>query len=181
VPGPERNEPCPCGSGRTVGRCCGQQRGPTKPQLQREFIAYHAREAAARLRTLPIDEVNRVFDEMLERAEVDLGLTITLPSRTIPDLQRLYDAVRDRDQDPSDEILQAILKRLDSLDQRARLTREIIRLRDSERLDVLLACAAIVDLDSVSQDLLRGCLIHTARVNTGQSHNSARARTDRNA
>ena len=28
MPGPGRNDPCPCGSGRKVKRCCGEHRGP---------------------------------------------------------------------------------------------------------------------------------------------------------
>jgi len=35
MPGPGRNDPCPCGSGRKVKRCCQQQRGPSEEQLAR--------------------------------------------------------------------------------------------------------------------------------------------------
>ncbi|MCA1700846.1 MAG: SEC-C domain-containing protein, partial [Actinobacteria bacterium] len=33
MPRAGRNEPCPCGSGRKVKRCCGQQRGPSNDDL----------------------------------------------------------------------------------------------------------------------------------------------------
>jgi hypothetical protein len=36
----------PCGSGRNVKRCCGQQRGPSEDDLARAHIAILAREAA---------------------------------------------------------------------------------------------------------------------------------------
>ena len=39
MPAPGRNQPCPCGSGRKVKRCCGEQRGPAEAQLERAFIA----------------------------------------------------------------------------------------------------------------------------------------------
>ena len=46
MPGPGRNQPCPCGSGRKVKRCCGEQRGPTEQQLARAHVAVLARHAA---------------------------------------------------------------------------------------------------------------------------------------
>ena len=33
MPGPGRNQPCPCGSGRKTKHCCGQHRGPSEEQL----------------------------------------------------------------------------------------------------------------------------------------------------
>jgi hypothetical protein len=52
MPGPGRNEPCPCGSNRKVKRCCGQQRGPSEEQLARAHVALLAREATADLQDL---------------------------------------------------------------------------------------------------------------------------------
>ena len=43
MPRAGRNEPCPCGSGRKVKRCCGQQRGPSDDDLARAHIAILAR------------------------------------------------------------------------------------------------------------------------------------------
>ena len=39
MPGPGRNQPCPCGSGHKTKRCCGQQRGPAAEQLARAHVA----------------------------------------------------------------------------------------------------------------------------------------------
>ncbi|MGO9977463.1 MAG: hypothetical protein ACLP01_32640, partial [Solirubrobacteraceae bacterium] len=47
------------------------------------------------------------------------------------------------------------------------LARAIINLRDTDRVDSLLAAAAIIDLDSHSRILLQACLIHTALIHTG--------------
>ena len=49
MPGPGRNDPCPCGSGRKVKRCCGEQRGPSAEQLARAHVAMLARDAAREL------------------------------------------------------------------------------------------------------------------------------------
>lgn len=45
VPGPGRNERCPCGSGRKVKRCCGQKRGSSAEQLAHAHLASRAQEA----------------------------------------------------------------------------------------------------------------------------------------
>ena len=45
VPGPGRNQPCRCGSGRKTKHCCGEQRGPSEDQLARAHLAALTREA----------------------------------------------------------------------------------------------------------------------------------------
>jgi hypothetical protein len=168
MPGPGRNELCPCGSGRKVKRCCGQHRGPGKNDLARAYLAHQARDAARPLRHLDEDELRELFDELFELPELDLALTLTLPNLLTPDLQRLFDAVKADDPDAGDEVIPAILAKLDTPAERARLARTIINLRDTTRLDPLLAAAAIIDLDSRSRILLRACLIHTAFIHTGR-------------
>ena len=49
-----------------------------------------------------------------------------------------------------------------------RLARTIINLRDTKRLDSLLAAAAIIDLDSHSRILLNASLVHAAFIHTGR-------------
>ena len=41
-----RNDPCPCGSGRKVKRCCGVERGPDEDSAARAFSADVSRDAA---------------------------------------------------------------------------------------------------------------------------------------
>ena len=60
-----------------------------------------------------------------------------------------------------------ILASLDTPVERARLARAIINLRDTKRLDSLLAAAAIIDLDSRSRILLNASLIQAAFIHTG--------------
>jgi SEC-C motif len=167
MPGPGRNDPCPCGSGRKVKRCCGQSRGPGEDDLARGYLAHQARAAGRRLRGLNDDELRDLFDELFELPKLDLALTITLPQLLTPDLQHLFDAVKADDPDAGDEVIPAILDSLDTPVERARLAQTIIHLRDTKRLDPLLAATAIIDLDSRSRILLNACLIHTAFIHTG--------------
>jgi SEC-C motif len=94
MPGPGRNDPCPCGSGPKVKRCCGQHRGPGENDLARAYLAHQAQNAARRLRHLDDDQLRELFDDLFELPELDLAPTITLPQLLTPDLQRLLDAVK---------------------------------------------------------------------------------------
>jgi hypothetical protein len=167
MPRPGRNELCPCGSGRKVKRCCGQHRGPGEDDLARAYLAHQARHVARKLRHLSDDELRDLFDDLFEVPELDLALTITLPQLLTPDLQRLFDAIKADNPDAGDEVIPRILDRLDTPVERARLAHAIVNLRDTKRLDSMLAAAALIDLDSRSRILLHACLIHTAFIHTG--------------
>ena len=113
MPGPGRNELCPCGSGRKVKRCCGQRRGPGEEDLARAYLAHQGRAAARHLRGLDDDELGDLFDELFELPRLDLALTITLPQLLTPDLQHLFDAIKADDTDAGDEVIPGILASLD--------------------------------------------------------------------
>jgi hypothetical protein len=168
MPSAGRNDPCPCGSGRKVKRCCGQHRGPGEPDLARAYLAQQARDAVGELRWLDDDELHELFDELFELPELDLSLTVTLPKLLTPDLQRLFDAIRADDVDAGEEVLPRILNELDTPVERARLGRAVIELREAKRVDPLLAAAAIIDLGSRSRLLLRASVIHAAFIHTGR-------------
>ena len=61
-----------------------------------------------------------------------------------------------------------ILDQLDTPDERARLARAVSKLRDSKRVESLLAAAAMIDLDSRSRILLNASLAHAAFIHTGR-------------
>jgi hypothetical protein len=170
---PGRNDPCPCGSGRKVKRCCGEHRGPGEDDLARAYLAHQARDAARRLRHLDDDELRELFDDLIELPELDLALTITLPQLLTPDLQHLFDAIKADDVDAGAEVTPQILDQLDTPVERARLARTIIHLRDIKRLEPRLAAAAIIDLDSRSRYLLRASLVHAAFIHTGRMRTPA--------
>jgi plasmid stabilization system protein ParE len=168
MPGPGRNDPCPCGSGRKVKRCCGQHRGPREHDLARAYLAHRARDAARKLRHLDDDELHDLFEELFELPELDLALTITLPQLLTQDLQHLFDAIKADDVDAAEDVIPTILDQLDTPVERAGLAHAVLELRDSRRLDSLLAAAAIIDLASRSRLLLRASLIHAALIHTGR-------------
>jgi SEC-C motif len=168
MPGPGRNELCPCGSGHKVKRCCGQHRGPGENELARAYLAHQADDAARKLRHHTNPELRELFDDLYDVPELDLALTITLPQLLTPDLQRLYDAVKADDVDAGDALIPRILDSLDTPVERTRLARAIVNLRDTKRLDSQLAATAIIDLASRSRILLRACLVHTAFIHTGR-------------
>lgn len=65
MPGPGRNEPCPCGSGRKVKRCCGVRRGPSEDQLARAYVASLARDAARELADTTLAQRRRLWEQLL--------------------------------------------------------------------------------------------------------------------
>jgi integrase-like protein len=140
------------------------RRGRSRARISRPASA----RAARRLRHLDDGELRELFDDLFEIPELDLALTITLPQLLTPDLQRLFDAIKADDPDAGDEVIPRILDKLDTPVERTRLARVIINLRDTKRLDSLLAAAAIIDLASRSRILLHACLVHTAFIHTGR-------------
>jgi hypothetical protein len=167
VPGPGRNESCPCGSGRKAKRCCGQQRGPGEDDLARAYLATHAQHAAGRLRRLHDDELEDLFDELIELPELDLKLALTLPQLRSPEIERLLDAAANDDIDAGDELIPIITRQLDTPTERARIAGVVLDLRDTHRVDPLLAAAAIIDLNSPSRTLIRACLIQAIFIHAG--------------
>jgi SEC-C motif len=170
VPRLGRNDPCPCGSGRKVKRCCGQQRGPAQDQVERAFIAQHARQAASEIGALPRPTLRDLWDSLVELPDLDLSLVITLPTLISPELDELLQAAIDDDLDRAEDVMPAVLDAVDTPEQRARLAHAIIELRDSGRLPTRQAAAAIIDLDSRSQTLIRASLINAVFIKTGRIH-----------
>src|SRR5215207_1286638 len=73
VPGPGRNHPCRCGSGRKTKHCCGEQRGPSQEQLARAHVAQLARHA--------------IPDLVLRLVLIDREPVIDVELGRIPDLE----------------------------------------------------------------------------------------------
>jgi hypothetical protein len=162
-----RNQPCPCGSGRKTKRCCGIQRGPSERDLAKARLAHHATHAARTLAHLSDHRLLELFRELPDLPERDLTLLVPLPELVSPDLARLYRAIADDDVDDAEELLPAVLERIDTPQTRARLADAIANLQAAGRLDRLLAAAAHIDLDSQSELLITASLIHAAGLAAG--------------
>lgn len=162
-----RNQPCPCGSGRKTKRCCGIQRGPAESDLAKARLAHHAMHAARTLSHLPDHRLLELFRVLPDLPEHDLTLVVELPELVSPELARLYRAIADDDIDHAEELLPAVLVRIDTLQTRARLADAIADLHAAGRLDPMLAAAAHIDLDSGSGIVIGASLIHAAALAAG--------------
>jgi hypothetical protein len=165
-----RNQPCRCGSKKKTKHCCGVPHGPSDSELAKAFLATQARQAAPRLVRLPDDELDELFDEMLDLPERHLSLQLPLPKLLPPELETLRSAIDADDLDAIDEHLDGALRRVDHPLQRARLARAVLALAENGTIDAGVADTAIVDLDSHgTSSLLRISLLHALSVSVGAS------------
>jgi hypothetical protein len=170
MPRAGRNEPCPCGSGRKVKRCCGQQRGPSDDDLARAHIAILAREAAPDIADLPDYALDDLWEQLFELPALDISLLVELPKLITPDLQRLQEAIADDDPDWGWDALTAVATQIDTPRQRARLANALVALRSRHRIDREQAAAAIVDLDSRSTRFIAASLLEAVALSAGVTH-----------
>lgn len=167
MPGPGRNDPCPCGSNRKVKRCCGQQRGPSQEQLARAHVALLARDATTDLQGLSDAALDYLWEQLLDIPTTDLSLLVTLPKLIGPDLKRLQEAISRDDPDWGWDALTAVAEQIDTPQQRAKLADALVRLRDQHRITRQQAAAAILDLDSRSTRFIGASLLDAAAISVG--------------
>jgi hypothetical protein len=173
VPGPGRNQPCPCGSGRKTKRCCGQTRGPSEDQLARAHVAQLARQAIRDLAGLSDRSLDHLWDGLTDLPSVDYSLLVTLPKLIGPDLQRLHEAIEHDDPDWGWDALTAVAKQIDTPQQRARLADAIVGLRAERRINRRQAAYALLDLDSRSTRFIGASLLEAVAVSVGVSRTPA--------
>jgi SEC-C motif len=169
MPGPGRNDPCPCGSGRKTKRCCGQQRGPSEKQIARAHLAALAHDAAHTLAGLSDQALDMLWENLFDLPTIDLSLHVKLPDLITPELKQLRDAIADDEPDHGWDELTIVTNQIDTPQQRARLADALARLRDQQRIRPTQAAYAIYDLSTASQRLLAASLIHTISVEVGAS------------
>ena len=164
---PGRNDPCACGSGRKVKRCCGTERGPSEESLARAYLSRAARAAALDFGPMLDGEFDVLLDELVELPARELSLQLELPKLFSPVLERLLDAMEQDDVDAGEAPLRELLDKLDTPRERARLAREVVALREAGGLDRRLAAAALIDLASGSRRLFSASLLEAAAVRAG--------------
>ncbi|MDQ3676368.1 MAG: SEC-C metal-binding domain-containing protein [Actinomycetota bacterium] len=167
MPGPGRNDRCPCGSGHKVKRCCGQQRGPSEDELARARVSLVAREAALDIADLSESALDDLWEGLLDMPATDLSLLVTLPKLIGPDLQRLRTSIADDDPDWGWDALTAVAAQIDTPQQRAQLADALVRLRDQRRITRRQAAAAILDLDSRSTRFIGASLLEAVALSVG--------------
>jgi hypothetical protein len=151
-----------------VKRCCGEQRGPSHDQLERAFVAHHARWASTEIGDLATQTLAELWKGLAELPDIDLSLVLPLPTLITPELAQLLQAARDDDPDSAEDVMDAVVNTVDTPQQRAALARAVINLRDTGKLSQRQAAAAIIDLESRSQALIRASLINAIFIKTGQ-------------
>ena len=169
MPGPGRNQPCPCGSGRKTKRCCVQTRGPSEDQLARARLAALAHDAVKELIGLSDQALDVLWEKLFDLPAVDLSLHVKLPELIGPDLQRLREAIAEDDPDWGWDALTAVTKQIDTPQQRARLAQAVIPLRDQRRINRRQAAYAIYDLNSRSTRFIAASVIEAVAVSVGAS------------
>ena len=169
MPGPGRNQPCPCGSGRKTKRCCGQTRGPSEDQLARAHVAQLARQAIPDLVGLSERALDHLWEGLMDLPSVDYSLLVRLPKLIGPELRRLRESIARDDPDWGWDALTAVCKQIDTPEQRARLADAIVRLRDRQRINRRQAAYALLDLDSRSTRFIAASLLEAVAVSVGAS------------
>jgi hypothetical protein len=173
VPGPGRNEPCPCGSGRKTKRCCGQTRGPSEDQLARAHVAALARDAVRDLAGLSDRALDHLWEGLMDLPSLDYSLLVFLPKLIGPDLQRLRESVEHDDPDWGWDALTAVHKQIDTPQQRTRLADAIVKLRDEHRINRRQAAYALLDLSTSSTRFVAASLLEAVAISVGVNRTPA--------
>ena len=167
MPGPGRNQPCRCGSGRKTKHCCGEQRGPSEEQLARAHVAALAQQAIPDLDGLSDHALDHLCEGLMDLPALDLSLLVTLPKLIGPDLQRLRESIELDDADWGWDALTAVHKQIDTPQQRALLADAIVRLRDQRRINRRQAAYALLDLHTRSTRFIAASLLEAVAVSIG--------------
>lgn len=164
-----RNQLCPCGSGAKSKRCCGVRRGPSEKDLARAFLSEQGRAAVRVLRraVAETDDLIALYEAIAELPRLDLRLQLPLPRILSPALERVRSAIAKEDADEFEESLPPALAEVDNHLLRARLARSVIAVREEGRIPRDVAAAALLDLDSGGEAVVREALVAALAVDCG--------------
>jgi hypothetical protein len=167
--GVSRNQRCPCGSGVKAKRCCGVRRGPSERELAKAFLVEQRRASSAVLRRVvnDVDDLIELYGAVAELPDLDLSCQLRLPRLLSPELERLRSAIGDGDGDGVHEALPGAVAQVDNPVVRADLARAVLALREAGRVSEEVAAAALLDLDSDADALVREALVAALAVDCG--------------
>lgn len=164
---PGRNERCPCGSGRKLKRCCGEERGPSAVELAKAHMAIENRKAVLALLKVSRAEFDELFREMLDLPARHISMQAPLPRLLSPELEALRSAIDHDDGEELDAALPAAVAQLDGPVRRVQLAQAVASLRDAGRVDTRVAAVAVVDLSAERSWLLEASLAQALAVSVG--------------
>jgi SEC-C motif len=164
-----RNQPCGCGSGIKAKRCCGVRRGPSGRELAKAFLVEQRRASSPVLRRAinDVDDLVDLYEAVAELPRRDLSCQLRLPRLLSPELERLRSAIADDDADAIGAALPEALAQVDSPVVRADLARAVLAMRAAGRVTEEVAAAALLDLDSDADALVREALVAALAVDCG--------------
>lgn len=164
-----RNEPCWCGSGAKAKRCCGVRRGPSGAEAAKAFLVEQRRAASPALRGAidDVDDLIELYEAVAALPSLDLSCHVRLPRLLSPTLERLQSAIADHDDDEIHQALPDALAEVDNVFVRVGLARAVIELREAGRVSAEVAAAALLDLDSDADALMREALVAALAVDCG--------------
>lgn len=164
-----RNEACSCGSGVKAKRCCGVRRGPSGPELAKAFLVEQRRTSSPALRRAinDVDDLVELYKAVAKLPRTDLSCQLRLPRLLSPELQRVQSAIIDDDREELQRALPAALAQVDNVSVRAELARAVLALREAGRVSEEVAAAALLDLDSEADAMVREALIAALAVDCG--------------
>jgi hypothetical protein len=145
------------------------RRGPSGPELARAFLVEQRRASSPALRRAidDVDDLIALYGAVAELPSLDLSCQLRLPRLLSPELERLRSAIIDDDDDEVQQALPDALAQMDNVVVRAELARAVIALREAGRVTDEVAAAALLDLDSDADALMREALVAALAVDCG--------------
>ena len=162
-----RNQPCPCGSGRKVKRCCGAHRGPSGEDLALQNLRELARKFAPLLRPYSEVDIDQLLERVIELPVRHLSLQVQLPRIWPPALQRLRAGLGD-DTDDIIDAVQAATRVIDGPQLRLTLASEAAELCRNDEIDLESLALIIVDLARPTSLFVSASLIAATAVSLGR-------------
>jgi hypothetical protein len=161
-----RNARCRCGSGRKAKHCCDSPSGPPREVLERAFLARAASEGRWALAAVDEEDLEALLDELPLLVRRFPELAVQLPALVDPALERLLVACETGVRRTGEVALADVARRFDTAAERARLARDVLRLREEGRLSDTLAAVALLDLadEDAIPLLVLGAVLEAARV-----------------
>jgi hypothetical protein len=143
------------------------RRGPSEDELDKAFLAVEARRAAGVLDGCDDEELDGLFDGLVDLPATDGSLRWRLPRLWTPELDGLGAALADEDLEGVRASLAVVVGRLDTPGGRAGLARAVLARRDAGVVGAQLAAAAVIDLASGSTRLVRASVLEAVAVEAG--------------
>jgi hypothetical protein len=113
------------------------------------------------------DDLIALYEAIAELPRLDLRLQLPLPRILSPALERVRSAIAKEDADEFEESLPPALAEVDNHLLRARLARSVIAVREEGRIPRDVAAAALLDLDSGGEAVVREALVAALAVDCG--------------